>query len=84
MFPELFTQVKVREVSDYPKKLRRSLCASAPAACTGDPVVAVLTPGIYNSAYFEHAFLADQMGAELVEGHDLRIVDGRIEVALPR
>ena len=78
MFPELFTQVKVREVSDYPKKLRRSLCASAPAACTGDPVVAVLTPGIYNSAYFEHAFLADQMGAELVEGHDLRIVDGRV------
>ena len=42
------------------------------------PVVAVLTPGIYNSAYFEHAFLADQMGAELVEGSDLRVVDGRV------
>jgi uncharacterized circularly permuted ATP-grasp superfamily protein len=41
-------------------------------------VVAVLTPGIYNSAYFEHAFLADQMGAELVEGSDLRVVDGRV------
>jgi uncharacterized circularly permuted ATP-grasp superfamily protein len=41
-------------------------------------VVAVLTPGIFNSAYFEHAFLADQMGAELVEGHDLRIIDGRV------
>lgn len=78
MFPELFSAVKVREVSDYPKRLRRSLSASAPAKCTGDPVVAVLTPGIYNSAYFEHAFLADQMGAELVEGHDLRIVDGRV------
>ena len=78
MFPELFAQVKVREVSDYPKRLRRSLSASAPPACSGDPIVAVLTPGIYNSAYFEHAFLADQMGAELVEGHDLRIVDGRV------
>lgn len=78
MFPELFTQMKVREVSDYPKRLRRSLSACAPPACKGDPVVAVLTPGIYNSAYFEHAFLADQMGAELVEGHDLRIVDGRV------
>lgn len=78
MFPELFSQVKVREVSDYPKRLRRSLSASAPLKCKGDPVVAVLTPGIYNSAYFEHAFLADQMGAELVEGHDLRIVDGRV------
>lgn len=79
MFPELFSHIKVRQVSDYPKKLRRSLAASAPPACTsGKPVVAVLTPGIYNSAYFEHAFLADQMGAELVEGHDLRIVDGRV------
>lgn len=78
MFPELFSHIKVREVSDYPKKLRRSLSASAPSKCEGDPVVAVLTPGIYNSAYFEHAFLADQMGAELVEGHDLRIVDGRV------
>ena len=78
MFPELFSHVKVREVSDYPKRLRRSLSACAPPACKGDPVVAILTPGIYNSAYFEHSFLADQMGAELVEGHDLRIVDGRV------
>jgi uncharacterized circularly permuted ATP-grasp superfamily protein len=44
----------------------------------GNPTVAVLTPGIYNSAYFEHAFLADQMGVELVEGHDLRVVNGRV------
>lgn len=78
MFPELFARIKVREVSDYPKRLRRSLSASAPPKCNGDPVLAVLTPGIYNSAYFEHAFLADQMGAELVEGSDLRIVDGRV------
>jgi uncharacterized circularly permuted ATP-grasp superfamily protein len=78
MFPELFARVRVREVGGYPTQLRRSLAACAPAACTGRPVVAVLTPGIFNSAYFEHAFLADQMGAELVEGGDLRVVDGRI------
>ena len=73
MFPELFSQVAVQPVSDYPKSLRRSLAASAPQACDGKPVVAILTPGIHNSAYFEHAFLADQMGVELVEGHDLRV-----------
>jgi uncharacterized circularly permuted ATP-grasp superfamily protein len=78
MFPELFTRIRVRPVSDYPTRLRRSLAASAPPTCSGRPVVAVLTPGIHNSAYFEHSFLADQMGAELVEGHDLRVVDGRI------
>jgi uncharacterized circularly permuted ATP-grasp superfamily protein len=78
MFPELFTRVGVETVSDYPIRLARSLAACAPAGTSGKPVVAVLTPGIYNSAYFEHAFLADQMGAELVEGSDLRLVDGRI------
>ena len=78
MFPELFTKIRVRPVSDYPKMLRRSLSACAPPACNGRPVVAVLTPGIHNSAYYEHAFLADQMGAELVEGRDLRVVGGRI------
>lgn len=82
MFPELFTQIPVRPVSDYPRRLARSLRACAPpaydAAAGKRPVVAVLTPGIYNSAYFEHAFLADQMGAELVEGNDLRIINGRV------
>ncbi|MBL0021943.1 MAG: circularly permuted type 2 ATP-grasp protein [Sphingomonadales bacterium] len=78
MFPELFSAIRVREVSSYPKNLRRSLEACAPAGCDGKPVLGVLTPGIFNSAYFEHAFLADQMGAELVEGHDLRIIDGRV------
>lgn len=78
MFPELFTKVSVRPVQDYPRRLAKSLAACAPA-CAGDrPTVAVLTPGIYNSAYFEHAFLADQMGAELVEGSDLRVVGGRV------
>ncbi|MEQ1542270.1 MAG: circularly permuted type 2 ATP-grasp protein [Novosphingobium sp.] len=84
MFPELFTRVNVRPVQDYPRRLAKSLAACAPAGCGDRPVVAVLTPGIYNSAYFEHAFLADQMGAELVEGSDLRVVDGRIAMRTTR
>ena len=80
MFPELFSRVKVRPVSDYPRRLAKSLAACAPACAPDKPAVAVLTPGIYNSAYFEHAFLADQMGAELVEGSDLRVVDGRVQM----
>ena len=78
MFPELFTRVPVASVSDYPRRLAKSLAACAPPAARGKPTVAVLTPGIYNSAYYEHAFLADQMGAELVEGSDLRVTDGRV------
>jgi len=80
MFPELFNKVRVQPVSDYPRSLARSLAACAPPAmATGSrPVIAVLTPGIYNSAYYEHAFLADQMGCELVESSDLRVVDGRV------
>ncbi len=78
MFPELFTRIKVQPVQDYPVNLRRSLAASAPTDCSPDCTVAVLTPGIHNSAYYEHAFLADQMGVELVEGHDLRITDGKV------
>ncbi|RCS25297.1 circularly permuted type 2 ATP-grasp protein [Phyllobacterium salinisoli] len=78
LFPELFQHVKVRPVETYPQLLRQSLAAVAPAVTQGAPTIAVLTPGIYNSAYFEHAFLADQMGVELVEGSDLRVVDGRV------
>jgi len=84
MFPELFSQNKVREVSDYPIRLRRSLAACAPDKTTGKPVVGVLTPGIHNSAYFEHSFLADHMGAELVEGSDCRVIDGRIAMRTTR
>ena len=79
MFPELFGRIKVRGVGDYPLALRRSLGASMPRHASGDGAVAVLTPGIHNSAYFEHAFLADHMGVELVEGSDLRVVDGRVD-----
>lgn len=78
MFPELFADIPIREVSDYPSWLRRSLSSCAPAACLDKPTVAVLTPGTFNSAYFEHSFLADQMGAELIEGSDLRVIDGRV------
>ncbi len=78
MFPEIFAKNRVQRVSRYPERLHASLAACAPMACTGDPVVAVLTPGIHNSAYYEHSFLADQMGVELVEGHDLRVVNGRV------
>lgn len=84
MFPELFSKIRVQPVSDYPKSLRRSLAACAPKSCSGRPCVAVLTPGIHNSAYFEHSFLADQMGVELVEGHDLRVVDGHIAMRTTR
>jgi uncharacterized circularly permuted ATP-grasp superfamily protein len=84
MFPELFSRVGVRPVQDYPRRLAKSLAACAPSRTTDRPVVAVLTPGIYNSAYFEHAFLADQMGAELVEGSDLRVVDGRVAMRTTR
>ena len=84
MFPELFAQIRVRNISSYPNDLRASLEASAPQACNGKPHVAILTPGIHNSAYFEHAFLADQMGAELVEGHDLKVVDGRVAARTTR
>ncbi|WP_173426199.1 circularly permuted type 2 ATP-grasp protein [Aurantiacibacter gangjinensis] len=80
MFPELFSKVKVREVSDYPRRLAKSLAACAPPGAGANPNIAVLTPGIYNSAYYEHAFLADQMGAELVEGSDLRVVDGKVQM----
>ncbi len=80
MFPELFTQIKVQPVSNYPRRLAKSLAACAPPRAEGTPTVAVLTPGIYNSAYFEHAFLADQMGAELVEGNDLRVINGKVQM----
>lgn len=78
LFPELFQRIKVLPVENYPQLLRRSLAAVAPRGSPKPPTIAVLTPGSFNSAYFEHAFLADQMGVELVEGHDLRVVDGHV------
>ena len=71
MFPELFRSARIAPVDDYPERLRRTLASVAPAKCDGDPTVVLLSPGSFNSAYYEHSFLADQMGIELVEGQDL-------------
>lgn len=75
--PELFVSMRVRPVGDYPNKLLQALRASAPAT-VDDPNVVVLTPGVYNSAYFEHTLLARLMGVELVEGRDLFCSGGRV------
>jgi uncharacterized circularly permuted ATP-grasp superfamily protein len=74
-FPQVFATCKVRPVSDYPARLYDMLRSLATDRVT-DPTVVVLTPGIYNSAYYEHSFLAHQMGVELVEGRDLVVKDG--------
>jgi uncharacterized circularly permuted ATP-grasp superfamily protein len=79
LFPELFARQHVHPVEHYPGLLLETLRAVAPAAAR-DPVVVVLTPGQHNSAYFEHAFLAQQMGVELVEGVDLFVKDGFVHM----
>ena len=75
LFPELFSQHRIEPVAHYPDMLLETLRSLAPASAN-DPTVVVLTPGMYNSAYFEHAFLAQQMGVELLEGQDLFVEDG--------
>jgi uncharacterized circularly permuted ATP-grasp superfamily protein len=76
-FPQIFESSRIRPVHDYPSRLREMLEYLAPPG-VDSPRVVVLTPGIYNSAYFEHSFLAQQMGVELVEGRDLVVADGRV------
>ncbi|MBB4659381.1 circularly permuted type 2 ATP-grasp protein [Parvularcula dongshanensis] len=78
LFPDLFAEGRVRPVDGYPNDLRRTLEEVAPPACRQDPEVAVLTPGPFNSAYYEHSYLADLMGAALVEARDLFVRDGRV------
>ncbi|MDD2776378.1 MAG: circularly permuted type 2 ATP-grasp protein [Gallionella sp.] len=70
IFPEVFRSINILPVDDYPAQLYQTLAALSPRPVK-HPVIAVLTPGIYNSAYFEHSYLAQQMGAHLVEGSDL-------------
>ncbi|AVF42681.1 circularly permuted type 2 ATP-grasp protein [Pandoraea apista] len=77
LFPELFARNRIAPVEHYPDLLLDSLRAVAPMGID-DPTVVVMTPGIYNSAYFEHAFLAQQMGIELVEGQDLFVEDNLV------
>jgi uncharacterized circularly permuted ATP-grasp superfamily protein len=76
-FPQLFQATRIRPVVDYPSRLLEMLESLAPASVQ-TPRVVVLTPGAYNSAYFEHSFLAQQMGVELVEGRDLVVADGLV------
>lgn len=73
-FPQIFEGLRIRAVEDYPDRLLSTLQYVAPAL-PDDPTVVLLSPGIYNSAYFEHSFLAQQMGIELVEGRDLVVLD---------
>lgn len=77
LFPDLFVQHKVAPVAHYPDLLLETLRSCAPDG-VDDPVVVLLTPGMYNSAYFEHTFLAQQMGVELVEGSDLFVEDNYV------
>ena len=76
-FPKVFESSRIRPVDDYPGRLRDMLEAMRPADVEA-PRVVVLTPGVHNSAYFEHSFLAQQMGVELVEGRDLVVSQGRV------
>ncbi|MEN3974500.1 circularly permuted type 2 ATP-grasp protein [Emcibacter sp. SYSU 3D8] len=82
LFPELFANQRIAPVDTYATELLRTLASVAPGL-TSDPTIAVLTPGIYNSAYFEHAFLAEGMGVELVEGQDLFVEDKKVFMRTP-
>jgi uncharacterized circularly permuted ATP-grasp superfamily protein len=75
VFPQLFADIRVKRVEDYPRRLREALSSVAPAGADAPPCVVVLSPGQYNSAYFEHSFLARHMGVELVFGPDLFVHD---------
>ncbi len=83
LFPELFVRNRVAPVEHYPDLLLENLRSVAPQG-TDDPTVVLLTPGMYNSAYFEHAFLAQQMGVELVEGKDLFVQDNTVYMRTTR
>ena len=83
LFPALFNENRVAPVAHYPDLLLETLRAMAPPA-TADPTVVVLTPGMHNSAYFEHAFLAQQMGVELIEGQDLFVKDNFVYMRTTR
>jgi uncharacterized circularly permuted ATP-grasp superfamily protein len=83
LFPELFARYKVAPVAHYPDMLLDNLRSVAPVG-VADPTVVVMTPGMYNSAYFEHAFLAQQMGVELVEGKDLFVSDNFVYMRTTR
>jgi uncharacterized circularly permuted ATP-grasp superfamily protein len=78
LLPDVLARHRIAAISHYPEELRETLVASAPPGCHGAPTVGVLTPGPFNSAYYVHSFLADEMGVELVEGRDLFVEDTRV------
>ena len=78
LFPELFAQHRVAPVETYPDALSATLRSVAPGSAGSDPTAVILTPGSFNSAFYEHSFLADKMGVELVEGRDLFVKDDRV------
>lgn len=80
LFPDLFAKNRVRSIENYAENLLTTLESVAPENLGTEPTIAVLTPGPFNSAYFEHSFLADQMGVELVEAHDLVVIDGELKM----
>jgi uncharacterized circularly permuted ATP-grasp superfamily protein len=82
-FPQMFGASRVRPVDEYPSRLLEALRAMAPDGMD-DPTVVLLTPGVHNSAYFEHSFLAQQMGIELVEGRDLVVDRGEVKMRTTR
>jgi uncharacterized circularly permuted ATP-grasp superfamily protein len=75
LLPDLFALHKVAPIEDYPDQLLATLRSAAPRSASADPVSVLLTPGEYNSAFYEHSFLADKLGIELVEGRDLFVRD---------
>ena len=83
LFPDLFSEHSVAPVAHYPEELLQVLRSVAPRI-DDDATVVLLTPGSFNSAYFEHAFLAEQMGIELVEGQDLFVADNRVWMRTPQ
>jgi uncharacterized circularly permuted ATP-grasp superfamily protein len=78
VFPKLFQQCRIRRVDDYPQRLRAALLSVAPSSAPKRPTIVLLTPGSYNSAYFEHSFLARHMGIELVMGPDLFVFNDKV------
>ena len=78
LFPDLFTGGLVRPVDGYPDLLRKTLTECAPEACSETPTIVVMTPGHFNSAYYEHSFIADEMGVNLVTGSDLFVEEGLV------
>src|SRR6187397_1978275 len=75
LFPDLFARHRIAPVEKYPDELLSALRSVAPLSAAAEPTVALMTPGVYNSAYYEHSFLADKLGIELVEGGDLLVRD---------